>query len=57
LWNNDVPYSHAGAWYLIKQDYYIAIRMVDNRQYKYGWIKVGQKSDKNMIFKEVAIEK
>ena len=56
LWNNDVPSSHAGAWYLINKDYYLAIRLNNNGHFKYGWIKVGQQSDRNMIFKEIAIE-
>jgi hypothetical protein len=57
LWCNDYPYPHQGAWYYLENDRYLAIRMGDSTDYKYGWIKIGTNTDHNLVFKEYALEK
>jgi hypothetical protein len=56
VWSMDYGYEYSGAWYFIKEDSYLGIRMGDSTHYNYGWIKVGTNSDHNLVFKEYAIE-
>jgi hypothetical protein len=56
LWCYDTPVSH-GAWYNLSKDMYLGIRTGDSTNFKYGWILVGGNSNRNLIFKEYAIEK
>lgn len=47
-----------GCWYnLTNTEKYIAIRMKIDSRYKYGWIKVNEKSRENMLFLSSALEK
>jgi hypothetical protein len=55
LWCCDYS-PYVGSWYFIKNDKYLAIRMGDSTDYKYGWIKIGTNSDHNLVSKEYAVE-
>jgi hypothetical protein len=48
----------SGCWFkLSNSEMYIGIRMKNNSQYKYGWIKVNGISRENILFLSYALEK
>lgn len=52
------PTMSNGCWFDIFDDErYIGIRMKINSEYKYGWLKVNQDSDRNIEIQSYAIEK
>ena len=57
MWCLDYPYPYEGTWYFVKsEDKYLAIRMGDSTNYKYGWIRLGADPDHNLVFKGYAVE-
>jgi len=46
-----------GCWFdVVNCEKYIGIRMKINSEYKYGWVKLNQDSDRNIIIQGYAIE-
>ena len=55
LWSIDYPVT--GSWWYISSDKYLALRVRDSNDYKYGWMRVGTNYDHNLVFKEFSLEK
>jgi len=52
------PTMSNGCWFdNLDNERYIGIRMKINSEYKYGWVKVNQDSDRNIEIQSYAIEK
>jgi hypothetical protein len=52
------PTMTNGCWFdILDNERYVGIRMKINSEYKYGWLKVNQDSDRNIEIQSYAIEK